>query len=276
MRPLSPEDGESDAVVVVQARPFGRRRLAFGLACGSVVLIGVGVFPRASQRRRLALVGGYELDTSWSTAQNLVTADGAVPSMTCPAGKYRPTASFDSNFRRRVGLRVEGCRDCPPGRYGETPGLTEDYCTQDCPVGRYRDTPGAASAEDCAPCPPGVYGDETGLTTALCSGKCPAGKYSDVWALDDRLDCKACPEGYRGWQCSWEVVAQHLSGDRDHHYDLDTIPSRGTKPAKMLRRSPINFRKGTNLPRPDELTNPYKIPLVNESGTVYFKPVRRR
>lgn len=237
-------------------------------AAGCVVLaalLGVGCLygPVQLRRRRLSTVNGYDLlDLSWFTGEDHTTRNGVVPSMTCPVGKYRPVSSTDSNYQRLVSLRTEGCRDCPRGKYGSVAGLQTDSCSAECPLGRYRDLPGGKSKEDCHPCPPGVYGQQQGLTTKHCSGKCPAGKYSRVWGLDDPQECEDCPTGHRGWQCEWPITAQHFSGDRVHHYDLDS------NPADKLRGEPVAFERETeddvDPDRPLDLTTPFKYPLRNE------------
>lgn len=213
---------------------------------------------RRSGRRRL-MIAGYEQGRSWWTGESLETSlRGTVPSISCPVGKYRPTGSQDSNYQRLVGSRIEGCEDCPRGRFGSATGLTLQSCTDACPLGRYRDVTGGKSVEDCSACPPGTYGDRTGLATKQCSGKCPSGKFSNVWALVSATDCRECPEGYRGWQCDWEIVAQHDAGRRAQHYNLDVRPA-----AKLRRSSAVKYREGSNHPVPLTLSIPYQLPLVN-------------
>jgi hypothetical protein len=243
-----------------------RRPSARAAGCGLLAaLLGVGCLygPVQLRRRRLSTANGYDLlDLSWFTGEDHTTRNGVVPSMTCPVGKYRPVSSTDSNYQRLVSLRTEGCRDCPRGKYGSVAGLQTDSCSAECPLGRYRDLPGGKSKEDCHPCPPGVYGQQQGLTTKHCSGKCPAGKYSRVWGLDDPQECEDCPTGHRGWQCEWPITAQHFSGDRVHHYDLDS------NPADKLRGEPVAFERETeddvDPDRPLDLTTPFKYPLRNE------------
>ena len=130
-------------------------------------------------------------------ARAVGTRAGVVPSMTCPAGRYRPTGASDNNYQRLVSLRANGCVDCPRGRYGDVAGLTTELCVQDCPKGRYRDIPGAKSEHECSLCPPGRYGDASGLTTKHCSAPCPSGKYSTVRAAarEDRSNSPARPDG---------------------------------------------------------------------------------
>ncbi|KAJ1446083.1 hypothetical protein M885DRAFT_547758 [Pelagophyceae sp. CCMP2097] len=260
---------EVDLLHESHKRRVRRRRATAGLALICFVLavailsggrlqkFSIAAWLRDAHRRKLANIGGYAHDTSWRTNEALSTALGVVPSITCPVGSFRPSAASDSNFRRRVGFRTEGCRDCPRGRYGESEGLLDDGCTADCPLGRYRDTPGGTSELDCLACPPGTFGDARGLTSRQCAGNCAPGKYSNVEALEDASDCKVCPEGYRGWQCSWEIVAQHFSGDRRHIDQLDV------RPRSKLRASPLSFRKGPNRPQPVDLSIPNVLPLVN-------------
>lgn len=109
-------------------------------------------------------------------------------------------------------------------------------------------------------CPPGTYGSVEGLTSRACSGFCPSGKYSNVWGLSSSTQCKACPEGYRGWQCSWAIVAQRFAGVRTHHHALGVDPS-----LKQLA-SPLKFREGANQPKPIDMTIPFEVPLENERG----------
>jgi len=136
----------------------------------------------------------------WHTGESTETVDGNVPVTTCPAGKYRISGG---DFDRTNGQRIEGCKFCPRGKYGETDGLMTSSCTSLCPKGRYRDTQGAITKSDCWLCPPGKVGDEDGLLTSECNGNCPSGYYSDVAGITDAEDCKVCPRGYRGWQCTW-------------------------------------------------------------------------
>ncbi|KAJ8614274.1 hypothetical protein CTAYLR_001146 [Chrysophaeum taylorii] len=234
-----------------------KRKREFAIA--TCILVGVTVLLLRIEphNRRKLLIAGYQEHVSWFTGENLETNLGTVPSITCPVGKYRPTSSSDTNYHRDVGFRIEGCEDCPRGRYGESEGLASQSCTAECPLGTYRDRTGAKSSDDCLSCPPGKYGNRKGLTTRDCSGDCPAGKYSSVWALTTPTECQSCPEGYRGWQCTWEVVAQHFSGDRAHHYDLDV------RPASKLQSSPLQYARGSNHPKPVDLTIPYTLPLLN-------------
>eukprot|EP00948_MAST-09A_sp_MAST-9A-sp1_P003286 g3286.t1 len=103
----------------------------------------------------------------------------------CPVGKYGPILEYFSSF----------CRDCPPGRYGNTfaiqtdqcsgpcaagrygvGGSTSDQCTGSCPLGAYSTT-GTGITSTCSVCPPGRYGSTRGLGSANCSGLCAAGRY---------------------------------------------------------------------------------------------------
>ena len=251
-----------------------RRAARFGARVALAALISLGCYfgpGHLAARRRLSTVGGYHLDDlSWFTGEDHTTRHGTVPSMTCPAGKYRPTAQTDNNYQRLVSLRTEGCRDCPRGKYGSVAGLTTDSCTAECPLGRYRDRPGGKTQEDCHLCPPGTYGNVQGLTTKYCSANCPAGKYNRHWGLDDPQNCETCPEGARFSQCNWEIVAQHFQGVRVHHYDLDNDPS------LKLRDGPVQFDVQDDegaVPRdPDRplpLTNPFHLPLRNEIKGVF-------
>jgi len=247
--------------------PRGRRRRRAAYAClaaAAVLAVGglrgsAGV--RGGARRRLT-VGGYEMGLSWFNGEDRRTRSGVVPSMTCPRGKYRPTNGADDNYHRLVSLRVDGCRDCPRGRYGAVAGLTTEYCSADCPMGTYRDRTGGKGVIDCHACPPGRYGQKAGLVTKFCSAPCAPGKYSTVFGLDDPQKCKECPVGARFSQCTWELKAQHFSGDRVHHYDLDT------RPADKLRSEPVRFSKpeddaGKDPARPLDLTLPFLLPLRN-------------
>ena len=195
-----------------------------------------------AQRRRLAGTYGraFSSYTSWHTPtkESTDTANGVVPVITCPPGKYR-NSGVSTSMRRSNGQRIEGCSDCPPGRYGEVWGLTSSSCTSDCPTGRYRDLPAGVTEEDCTFCPEGTYGDRVGLTTFRCSGNCPDGEYSDVAGLKDENDCKECPTGYRGWQCSWEIKAQNYDKTKVHAYDKDEYTTNNAEHPQGL--SPVSF-----------------------------------
>lgn len=138
---------------------------------------------------------------SWLQSESTETVNGNVPVISCPPGKYR--SSGTSIYSRSDGQRIDGCKFCPRGFYGETNGLTSAACTGPCPRGRYRDQKGAIYENDCFLCPPGKVGDVPGLTTSECNGNCPTGKYSDVSGIVEASACKTCPTGYRGWQCTW-------------------------------------------------------------------------
>jgi len=159
--------------------------------------------------------------TSWTTTEKLDTKwpNGIVPRVSCPIGMYRVPGG--NSLRWTIGQRIDGCRFCPRGRYGQTTGLESARCTNDCPKGRYRDRPGGTTENDCYKCPEGQYGDEAGLKTSFCSASCPVGKYSDVAGIEKENECKTCPTGYRGWQCSWEVVAQNFQNTKDHAHTMD-------------------------------------------------------
>ena len=242
-------------------RRLGRRCWVVLVTTMGCLLVLVGVFgPKRNLRRRL--IAGYGEHVSWFNGESLVTsATGNVPAISCPVGKYRPTATSDNNFQRLVGFRSEGCTDCPRGRYGATTGLTSQSCSAECPLGRYRDRTGATSEDDCFMCPPGVYGSRRGLTTQVCSGFCPSGRYSNVWGLTTSTDCIACPEGYRGWQCDWEIIPQHFDGVHPHHHDLDTDPSFKLRSSSVLYQDADPF---PNHPKPVDIQFPFQMPLVNQ------------
>lgn len=90
---------------------------------------------------------------SWLQSESTETVNGNVPVISCPPGKYR--SSGTSIYSRGDGQRIDGCKFCPRGYYGETNGLTSAACTGPCPRGRYRDQKGAIYENDCFLCPPG-------------------------------------------------------------------------------------------------------------------------
>ena len=265
------EEGVRDDDGVHQGRRRRRRRVV--VVVGGLMISGaVFVTFTTDRRRRLTPslmttsivrrynVGGYDNKGSWLTGEDLRTKAGVVPSITCQPGRYRPTGASDNNYQRLVSLRADGCADCPRGRYGDMPGLLNEFCSADCPSGRFRDTPGAKSEDECHACPPGTYGASLGLTTNKCTAKCPAGKYSNAWGQFEVQDCKDCPEGARFSasatfrQCRWEIVPQrfargHIPGTSwtaVHHYDLDTKPA-----AKiMANRGALYDEVGIRLDHP--------------------------
>lgn len=116
---------------------YARRVVIACVAAASVcgMFLNIGDFSRFGRvgeiaergRRRLA----YSLSPAtwlgktqyieWHTGESTETVDGNVPVTTCPAGKYRvPGGDFD----RSNGQRIDGCKFCPRGKYGETDGLT--------------------------------------------------------------------------------------------------------------------------------------------------------
>ena len=133
------------------------------------------------------------------------TKDGEYPILSCPIGTYRTLA--DSYYRKPGGLRLDGCLDCPKGRYGAKIDLRSSLCSGACPRGRYRDATRGKSISDCFLCPEGTFGDREGLKTGRCSGYCTDSNtnskkyYSNIPGLTTKAQCKACPPGYIGWQC---------------------------------------------------------------------------
>mmetsp|Transcript_2528 Transcript_2528/g.3619 ORF Transcript_2528/g.3619 Transcript_2528/m.3619 type:complete len:251 (+) Transcript_2528:189-941(+) len=154
--------------------------------------------------------------------ESLETVNGVLPTLSCPLGSYRDFGN--RHLRRPGGLRMEGCIECPKGRYGSSTRLKNSLCTAPCPRGTYRDKTGGTSAADCTLCPEGTYGDEEGLTTKECSGYCTdfnsekAKYYSDDKGLQTRRACKVCPKGYRGWQCEYPLF---MPSEIDHIYERD-------------------------------------------------------
>lgn len=156
--------------------------------------------------------------------ESLETRNGKLPTLSCPLGKYR---DFGNKYLRKPGgIRLEGCLDCPKGRYGDRNDLKNSLCSGTCPLGTYLDETGGKSINDCKMCPKGTYGDGIGLETASCSGHCTDRNngnrkyYSDEEGLVSWAFCKRCPRGYRGWQCKWSL---RISNESGHHYsDADT------------------------------------------------------
>jgi len=158
---------------------------------------------------------------SWYEKDELLeTQNGELPELSCRLGTYR---DYGNRYLKRPGgLRMEGCIDCPKGRYGSSTDLKNSLCTAACPRGTYRDRTGGRSVKDCRKCPEGTFGEETGLTTSSCSGFCTdlnnskKKYYSDVTGLTTRAGCKECPQGYNGWQCRSYF---RRFGESTHHYE---------------------------------------------------------
>ena len=91
-----------------------------------------------------------------------VLADATVAPVgtSCPKGRYM-TNSFQS------------CARCPAGKYG----VDERVC-RDCPIGRWQNTPGKAS---CGGCPVGRFGV---LAAHADCFHCPEGKHQDKRGQD--------------------------------------------------------------------------------------------
>lgn len=158
---------------------------------------------------------------SWYEEDELLeTQNGKLPELSCRLGTYRDYGN--RNYNRPGGLRMEGCIDCPKGRYGSSKDLKNNLCTAACPRGTYLDRTGGKSIDDCKKCPEGTFGEETGLTTSSCSGSCTdlntakTKYYSDEKGLTTRAKCKICPKGYNGWQCR-VYLRQRM--EFKHHYE---------------------------------------------------------
>lgn len=79
---------------------------------------------------------------------------------------------------------------CPAGRFGNTSGLTNSYCTSDCLLGHYC----PEASRNPIPCPPGVFGNVTGLTDKTCSPVCQKDLGCDpIYTLCE--EGYYCPEG---------------------------------------------------------------------------------
>ena len=118
-------------------------------------------------------------------------------------------------------------RPCPPGRYGDRPGLQTDTCADACLAGEYCPagsiTPTRCPKGSFCPdgltrsiCPAGSFGASRGLTSVRCSGlcavghycpagstssvqvPCPGGRYGLTAGLADAACSGACPAG---WYC---------------------------------------------------------------------------
>jgi len=222
----------SDAAAPLPRRPEAVRRRDGAAADAGALLEGNGPAPA----RRLG--GGRSLQQkSWVTGESVETSNGKVPEVTCPVGQYRIHSTSDLSRDSMGGQRIEGCKTCPRGTYGDSPGLTSARCSGWCPAGRYRDTEGARSVDDCLLCPEGKVGENEGLETAECDGSCPIGEYSDVKGISDYHECKDCPTGYRGWQCTHEIVPQSFDGTKAHAYLTDSAGAA----ASMQGHSPVTF-----------------------------------
>jgi hypothetical protein len=84
----------------------------------------------------------------------------AVTCTLCPAGAFGQSVGLSSPTC--TGTCVQGYA-CPAGSTNATALI--------CPAGLYS----YAGAAVCAECPPGTFGDSPGLSSALCSGACTAG-----------------------------------------------------------------------------------------------------
>lgn len=151
--------------------------------------------------------------------ESLETENGVYPNLACPLGTYRNFAN--RQLRIPGGLRLDGCIECPKGKYGDRTDLKSSNCTASCPKGTYLDKTGGVSLVDCILCPEGTYGNEEGLTTKECSGLCTnmntesTKYYSSTRGLNKKWDCKICPAGYSGWQCESDMK---ITDPKENHY----------------------------------------------------------
>ena len=129
------------------------------------------------------------LGKDWFTGESLETYNGAVPRTTCPKGYYRPSGGTD--LMSVTALRVDGCVQCPRGKYGNTEGETDALCSGSCPLGKYSDRTGITSVFDCKNCPSGRYGASIGLQSKSCTAACAAGKWSPEGSTSS-ASCKVC------------------------------------------------------------------------------------
>ncbi|MGH0162299.1 UNVERIFIED_CONTAM: hypothetical protein FKN15_067495 [Acipenser sinensis] len=155
----------------------------------------------------------------------------------CPSGTYQ------------AGWAQSACEECPAGLYCQGPGViypaacpVGSYCPPGstsanqylCPPGSYGNRPGLAKASDCSPCDPGMYCMGSGSTRPsgqcspgfYCTGgsafpapgdsvmgdrcragfycprgsateqACPAGTFSNRPGLSDSAQCQACSPGH--------------------------------------------------------------------------------
>ncbi|MGH0137990.1 UNVERIFIED_CONTAM: hypothetical protein FKN15_065321 [Acipenser sinensis] len=155
----------------------------------------------------------------------------------CPSGTYQ------------AGWAQSVCEECPAGLYCQGPGViypaacpVGSYCPPGstsanqylCPPGSYGNRPGLAKASDCSPCDPGMYCMGSGSTRPsgqcspgfYCTGgsafpapgdsvmgdrcragfycprgsateqACPAGTFSNRPGLSDSAQCQACSPGH--------------------------------------------------------------------------------
>ena len=99
----------------------------------------------------------------------------------CAAGHYCPFNST-SNTQNK----------CPAGRYGASPGLTDENCTAVCPLGHYCPAGSVLPTK----CPAGVFGGFEGLKDAHCHPDCSDDLCSSQNILESK--CEAgfyCEEG---------------------------------------------------------------------------------
>lgn len=95
------------------------------------------------------------------------TNASVVECLTCPAGTYAAATGSST------------CSQCPPGRYGASPGMNASDCTDVCAAGRYANGLVGATSMLCdGPCQAGRYSNTT-ATSVLCNEACPAGRYSN-------------------------------------------------------------------------------------------------
>ncbi|XP_041098352.1 SCO-spondin [Polyodon spathula] len=163
--------------------------------------------------------------------------EGSSNQTSCPSGTYQ------------AGWTQSACEECPAGLYCQGPGVIHpavcpvgSYCPPGCtsanqylcPPGSYGNRPGLAKASDCSPCDPGMYCMGSGSTrpSGLCSPgfyctggsaipapgdgvmgdrcragfycprgsateqACPAGTFSNRPGLSDSAQCQACSPGH--------------------------------------------------------------------------------
>ena len=116
------------------------------------VSVGYYTFSEITPRQQ----GVAQLDQNHLLNQTLTRSHQAI----CPLGSYCTK-----------GIR----RSCPPGTYGDKPGLATSACAGNCPLGHY--CPLGSTNGTAHRCPAGRYGGIVGLGTSACSGRCMEGYY---------------------------------------------------------------------------------------------------
>ena len=139
-----------------------------------------------------SVIQNYACTCDWGYANGTAYVP-ASPCIGCSAGKYRGSPDY----------RVDGCSDCPQGKYSTTIAATSSSSCASCPAGKYSLVSGATSSSGCVNCPNNAYGGGASCTcnqgyrfAGLTGGPqecvgCPAGKFNN----DFSTYCASCPAG---------------------------------------------------------------------------------